>query len=175
MTFYDFLSISKIGLLFVLTIFLTPLGALKIESADFRQHAYMPQYLSCKGRNISPQLSILDVPHNCKSLVLIFENMDPKAKQKVHWILYNIPANTTKIRQNSSVGIVALNDFKRPVYHGPCSKSKEQTQHYQFKLFALDKLLPIAGSINKTRLMQLIQPHIIETSQISALYKQDKK
>ena len=50
---------------------------MKLSSPDFKHNSMMPSELTCDGSDTSPELNIVDVPKNAKSLVLI--NDDPDA------------------------------------------------------------------------------------------------
>jgi Raf kinase inhibitor-like YbhB/YbcL family protein len=99
------------------------------------------------GGNESPQLSWRHAPHETRSFVVIV--YDPVA-QFTHWMMYNIPADTTSLPQNAGVpgsvyGVQNGNDFFQANYNGPCPPTtlNPVSHEYQFTVYALDTFLPI--------------------------------
>ena len=87
------------------------------------------------------------MPENAQSLVLIVDDPDapdPKAPKMtwVHWILYNIPPDTTGLPEGVISGNLppgtekGLNDWKRASYGGPCPTIGRH--RYFHTLYALD-------------------------------------
>jgi Raf kinase inhibitor-like YbhB/YbcL family protein len=102
----------------------------------------------CTGKNISPALQWTGVPAGTKSLALIVH--DPDAPTGVggftHWIVYNIPANATRIAKGAGtadgkllpVGTVqASTSFGTPGWGGPCPPAGDKPHQYVFTLYAL--------------------------------------
>jgi Raf kinase inhibitor-like YbhB/YbcL family protein len=147
--------------------------ALKLSSPDFRNRSYMPEHLSCLKQNISPELHITDVPEDCKTLVLIMEDPDVSGKIVVHWLLYNLNANTKVIPKGKHIGKLGLNDFKKRKYMGPCPS--KGTHRYLFNIYALDVSLPIAGSITKEKILRLMKGHILEKAELIGLFKKEEE
>ena len=73
---------------------------MKLTSPTFTHHGDIPSRYTCEGDDISPELSWSGLPANTRSLVLIMDDPDapdPAAPKRtwVHWVLYNIPADST--------------------------------------------------------------------------------
>lgn len=77
---------------------------MKISSPAFKDGGVIPFKYSCEGGNINPEIDIDKVPEEARSLVLIVDDPDAPGGIWTHWILYNIPADTTKIAENSAPG-----------------------------------------------------------------------
>ena len=73
--------------------------SLKVESPDFRQGEDIPKQFTCDGADVSPALSWQSPPANTKSLVLIVRDSDSLFGSFVHWILYNLPPESTSIAE----------------------------------------------------------------------------
>ncbi len=98
---------------------------MKIISKEFKNGEYIPKKFTYNGKNINPELKFIDIPKNAKSLVLIFDDPDVPITLREdrnfdHWILFNIPPTTKKIKQNSKVGISGKNTRGKLEYIGPC-------------------------------------------------------
>lgn len=139
----------------------------------FEHNGRIPSEYTCDGQDLAPQLTISDVPENAKSLVLIVDDPDAPSGTWVHWLLYNIPTNTTVINANN-LPIEAkqgMTDFGRASWGGPCPPSG--THRYFFKLYAIDTILDLPEGATKTQLEQAIQDHIIEKAELIGLYKRN--
>lgn len=145
---------------------------MKLTSPDFQDMTPIPQVFTCDGEDISPQLDISDVPENTKSLVLIMDDPDalkPAGKIWDHWIVFNIPPDTTTIyRGEEPQGIQGKTSFGSPGYGGPCPPDGEH--RYFFKLYAIDKMLDIAQGASKAEVEQAMNDHIIEQTQLRGSY-----
>ncbi|HYB64793.1 MAG TPA: YbhB/YbcL family Raf kinase inhibitor-like protein [Steroidobacteraceae bacterium] len=104
------------------------------------------------GGNMSPQLSWRHAPPGTRSFAVVAYDI---TAQFTHWIIYNIPADTTSLPDNagapgSSFGVQNDNDFFNPVpsYNGPCPPPNLNplSHQYQFTVYALDRMLPVVPS-----------------------------
>ena len=67
---------------------------MKLTSPAFSHNGAIPSEYTCDGSDLSPPLSISDVPANAKSSVLICDDPDAPVGTWDHWIVFNIPAST---------------------------------------------------------------------------------
>lgn len=151
---------------------------MNLTSSAFLPFTDIPKLHTCEGADQSPPLSWTDVPAQVKSLVLIIDDPDapdPDAPKMtwVHWVLYNIPPNTTGL--NSGAGdlppgtLSGLNDAQETTYHGPCPPIGRH--RYFHKLYALDTMLPNLHHPAKAALEQAMQGHILAQSELVGTYK----
>jgi Raf kinase inhibitor-like YbhB/YbcL family protein len=75
---------------------------MKLSSPAFEHGGDIPEEYTCDGDEVSPPLLISDVPHTAKSLALIMEDPDATAAPFVHWVLWNIPPQTTMIKRGET-------------------------------------------------------------------------
>jgi len=99
------------------------------------------------GGNQSPQLSWHHAPEGTRSFAIVAYDI---TAQFTHWVMYNIPADTTSLPQNAGVagsdfGVQNGNDFFQPNYNGPCPPTTLMpfSHQYQFTVYALDRRLPV--------------------------------
>ena len=89
---------------------------MQLTSEAFSNNGKIPEKYTCDGENINPPLEILQVPEEAKSLVLIMEDPDSvKSTGKIwdHWVLFNIPTDTTEIEEDTEIGIKGINSFRK--------------------------------------------------------------
>src|SRR3989338_6389030 len=143
---------------------------MKLISPAFKHNGAIPSEYTCDGEDISPELNIENVPENAKSLALIMDDPDAPAGTWVHWVVWNIPANTKVIPKGTSPkGVKGKTNFGRLGYGGPCPPSG--THRYFFKLYALDTILNLKEGSSKKDLENAMQGHIIEKTELMGTYK----
>ena len=93
----------------------------------------------------------------------------------VHWVLFNIPADTDGLpAEIPSDGILensachGKNDFGKLGYGGPCPPGG--THRYFFKLYALDTQLELDSGSTKAQLLEAMQGHILAEGQLMGTY-----
>jgi len=134
---------------------------MKITSTDFKDQ--IPTKFTCDGDDIPPNLNVHDIPTNAKTLALIMDDPDAPAGTWVHWVVWNMPIETPLTR-----GTEGLNSWNKKEYGGPCPPSG--THHYHFKLYALDTELDLPDETTKEQLLQAMQGHIVEQSELIGTY-----
>ncbi len=110
--------------------------AMKLRSNAFENNAFIPEKYSCKGADINPEIMWEDIPEGTKSFALSVKDPDAPSGTFVHWLVYDIDKNKTKIEENSIPGKQVKNSFGKKNYGGPCPPSG--VHRYYFRLFSLD-------------------------------------
>lgn len=151
--------------------------ALKIESPSFSRESKIPALYTCEGSEISPQLEWSDSPQGTKSFALIAEDPDAVSKSWTHWVIFNIPADSTGLPQDFPHdealpdGIrQGLNDEGNTGYGAPCPPPGKPHRYY-FRLYALDDVLDLKGRVTKDQLLRAMKDHILEQSVIMGTYQ----
>jgi Raf kinase inhibitor-like YbhB/YbcL family protein len=129
-----------------------------LTSTDFKQGGAIRQVnagnvMGCTGDDKSPALEWKNPPAGTKSFALMVHDPDAPTGGSGfwHWVVYNIPADTTSLAQgvgdapglNLPKGAVQGNtDMGKPGYVGPCPPPGAPKHHYNFMLYPLkvDKL-----------------------------------
>lgn len=149
---------------------------IKITSTAFEDGGLIPARYTCDGADISPPLRWETVPEGTKTIALICDDPDAPMGTWVHWVLFNLPAETRelaeKIPPDSTLPNQALqgtSDFGRIGYGGPCPPSG--THRYFFKIYALDTQIELAAGANKRQLLKAMEGHILAQGQLIGKYK----
>lgn len=158
---------------------LDQLSTLNISSRVFEYGGMMPPRYTCDDPTPHhPPLEFAGVPEAAKSLVLIMDDPDvPKALLPSgvfdHWVLYNIPPNTTGIAEDASAGMPGSNGAGQSGYAAPCPPAQyEPSEHrYFFKLYALDTELQLAQGATKAQVEDAMQGHILAQAELMGRYK----
>ena len=143
---------------------------LKISSSAFRSKEHIPVKYTGDGENISPPLTVENVPVGTKTLVLVVEDPDAPFGVFVHWIVYNIPAHKTDFLEGEKLSyLCAKNDFGKFDYIGP-SPPPGKPHRYYFKVYALDGELEISEGSNKRELKKAMAGHVIDEASHIGIY-----
>ena len=149
---------------------------LKVTSSAFTEGAMIPKKYTCDDRNISPPLTWTEGPADTKSYVLIADDPDAPVGTWVHWVLFNIPANTRELPENVAPEKTLAygekhgkNGWGNIGYGGPCPPSG--THRYYFKLYALNTSLNLEAGATKADLEKAMQGHVLAEGQLMGKYK----
>jgi Raf kinase inhibitor-like YbhB/YbcL family protein len=151
-----------------------------IRSTAFSDGGEIPSLHTCEGADTSPPLEFGGVPEGARSLALVVDDPDapdPKAPRMVfvHWVLYDIPSTTPGLKEGISPKElprgtrVGQNDYRRPGYGGPCPPVGRH--RYFFKLYALDAVLGDLGGVTKTRLLRIMEGHVLALAELVGTYE----
>ena len=141
---------------------------LTVKSSVFESKKAIPKKYTCDGNDINPPLTIEGAPKDAKTLVLIVDDPDAPSGTFDHWVVWNIPASTNKIVENSVPGKEGINGAKQLGYMGPCPPSG--THRYFFKVYALDDELSLGINSKKKDVEKAMQGHILSKGELIGLY-----
>lgn len=146
-----------------------PIITMQITSSAFQPNSAIPSKYTCDGANISPQLTIKDIPAAAKSLALIMDDPDAPRGTFVHWVVWNLPPDTKELAEGATVTAPqGTTDFGKKGYGGPCPPSG--THRYFFKFYALDTLLDLAPGASKQDLEKAMQGHTLTQGTLMGTY-----
>jgi Raf kinase inhibitor-like YbhB/YbcL family protein len=155
-------------------------AAFTLSSPAFTNGGNIPSKFTCDAgpTNPSPALAWSDAPAGTKSFVLIMDDPDvPMPNGFTHWVLADIPASTTALREGfevGSLGVSANSGFRRPGYAGPCPPTG--VHHYHFKLMALDiETLGVAQGGPRADVEKAMAGHVLATAETIGLYQKQPK
>lgn len=146
--------------------------AFHMTTAAFRDGGSIPKEFTCDGRDVSPALAWTDPPAGTKSLALIVDDPDAPAGTWVHWLLYDLPADTRKLpedmpkaREFPNGARQGGNDFGKIGYNGPCPP-RGSAHRYVFKLYALDSKTDLKSGATKNELERAMRRHILAQAEL---------
>jgi hypothetical protein len=149
--------------------------AFELTSDAFTPHESIPRKYSCDGEDISPPLTWSDPPEGTQSFALICDDPDAPMGTWVHWVLFNIPADSRSLPEAipaqdtlSDGSVHGKNSWKRQDYGGPCPPSG--THRYFFKLYALDTTLDLRAGATKKKVLRAMEGHILAEADLMGTY-----
>lgn len=135
----------------------------------------------CEGKNLSPQISWQGIPVKTKSLALTVFDVDaPTGSGWWHWVIFNIPASYTELKQGFSSNSFNLidginqvrNDYSEYGYGGPCPPKGDKKHRYIFTLYALDvEKIDVKQDASPALVNFMIKQHIVRKSSFEAFYQ----
>ena len=142
---------------------------MQLNSRTFPTNANLPNDYTCKGRAVSPPLSIAGVPEGAQSLALIMHDPDAiGGRDFLHWSVWNITPDVTEIDEGHLPpgAIQGTNDYPTQTYGPACPPSGSGLHHYIFDLYALDVVLDLPAGASRQELETAISGHILGTAQL---------
>ncbi len=141
-----------------------------IESDVFVNNGKIPVLYTCNGGGTQPPLKISDVPQKVKSLALIVDDPDAPNGDFVHWVVWNLSPKTLTIEKSivPEGAVEGYTSLNKSGFVPPCPPSG--VHHYNFKLYALDAILSIPNSSNKSDLIKAMDKHIVDSATLVGLY-----
>ena len=73
--------------------------SLQISSAAFSAGETIPKRFTCDGPDASPKLSWNEPPPKTQSFALIMDDPDAPVGTWVHWVLFDLPAETRELAE----------------------------------------------------------------------------
>ena len=112
---------------------------LKFNGSGFSNSGLYPKLYTCDSLGISPGLQWSNAPTTTNSFAITMYTIPPTGDKHVYIVLYNIPASTTSIPDNSkSIGIFGINTVDgKTTYTPPCSQGPG-AKIYVLTLYALN-------------------------------------
>lgn len=154
--------------------------SLSLMSPVFSDGEMIPAKYTCDGENINPPLTISSVPEEAEALVLVMDDPDIPAVVKEsrgiekfdHWVLYDLPPDTTSIDEGSVIGSAGENSRGENAYTGPCPPpDMEPTTHrYIFRLYALRSPISFIKAPTLDELEAAVRDISIESATLTGVY-----
>jgi Raf kinase inhibitor-like YbhB/YbcL family protein len=148
---------------------------IKITSPAFEDGALIPPKYTCDGADVSPPLTWDAGPEGTRSFALICDDPDAPMGTWVHWVLFNLPADTRELAEKVPADDTlpggarqGISDFRRVGYGGPCPPGG--THRYYFKIYALDAEADLPAGAGKRDLLKAMEGHILAQGQLIGKY-----
>jgi len=141
----------------------------KISSSAFEDKGMIPSEYTCDGDDISPPLSISDVPKQAKSLALIMDDPDAPMGTFTHWVVWNISPQKTQFIKGEKISFPqGRTSFGNKAYGGPCPPGG--THRYFFKIYAMDVVLNLKEGSTKADLEKVMAGNVLDEAALMGKY-----
>lgn len=151
--------------------------AFELRSRSFGPGEDIPAKHTVDGAGVSPALTWSDAPAKTKSFALIVH--DPDARDWVHWVLYNIPAQTSGLPENATDAALpegtrqGLNESRRMGWVGPSPPSGRH--RYVFTLYALDTVFYGLVAPTRVELLKAMDDRILAQAELVGTYERGSR
>jgi Raf kinase inhibitor-like YbhB/YbcL family protein len=151
--------------------------SLELTSDAFMSGQSIPAKYACTGRNISPALAWNEPPSGTQSFALIVDDPDAPMGTWVHWVLFNISADSRSLQEDLPITgknvdpnaiFVGKNSSGNIGYDGPCPPSG--THRYFFKLYALDTVISLLPGATKEQVLKEMEGHILAQGELMGTF-----
>ena len=140
---------------------------MKLSSSAFGPGEAIPARHSCDGKDLSPPLTIEDIPGATAALALIVDDPDAGGTWD-HWVAYDIPVAGTVPEGVRSLGTAGTNSWRRTGYGGPCPPSG--THRYYFRIYALDAPLGLPAGAGRKQILEAMRGHVLAEATLMGRY-----
>lgn len=152
------------------------LSTMQLESSAFAAGGAIPTKHTGEGDDVSPALSWQGAPEGTKGFAVICHDPDAPLVQNgsygfVHWVLYNLPAATSELKEGSGEGTPGLNDFGKTGYGGPMPPEGHGVHHYYFWVLALDKATGLPEGLKLHDVLKQVEPHLLGMNRLVGTYR----
>jgi phosphatidylethanolamine-binding protein (PEBP) family uncharacterized protein len=112
---------------------------LKFNGNGFSNNGLYPKLYTCDSLGLSPGLQWSNAPSTTTNYAITMHTIPPTGEKHVYIVLYNIPATTLSIPDNSkSIGVFGINTVDgKTTYTPPCSQGPG-AKIYVLTLYALN-------------------------------------
>ena len=153
------------------------MAALALESSRLNPGDDVPRRFTCDGEDVSPPLEWGTPPEGTQSFCLVAEDPDAPGGTFIHWLLYDLPANTRALPENlpkrgqlPNGARQGRNGFGRTGYGGPCPPPGP-AHRYFCRLYALDKKTNLSAGANRAEMDRAMKGHILAQADLMGRYK----
>jgi Raf kinase inhibitor-like YbhB/YbcL family protein len=148
----------------------------QLATTAFSAGGAIPRKFTCDGPDISPKLTWNDPPAKTQSFALIMDDPDAPVGTWVHWVIYDLLANTrdlaegvAKQEQLPDGARQGRNDFGKIGYGGPCPPPGKPHRYF-FKLYALDAKLGLKAGATKADVERAMKGHTLTQAELIGRY-----
>jgi Raf kinase inhibitor-like YbhB/YbcL family protein len=150
--------------------------SLQISSSAFSAGETIPKKFTCDGPDASPALRWNEPPAKTQSFALIMDDPDAPVGTWVHWVLFDLPADTRELgegvakqEQLANGARQGRNDFGKIGYGGPCPPPGKPHRYF-FKLYALDAKLNLKAGVTKADVERAMMGHVLAQAEVMGKY-----
>ena len=158
------------------------MNELVIQSPQFENEDWIPDYCAGYGDDKSPELYIEGLPSETVSLAIVMDDLDHSIQPGFnHWVAWNIPP-ISKIPGGLPKGAVVNEPihieqgiaYGKHCYRGP-KPPLNWNHRYRFTVYALNVKLQLNSDTGKDDLLYAIKSHILAEGVLFAKYQRKHK
>jgi len=154
--------------------------SLALEATPFDDGERIPARYTCEGGDVNPELTISGVVDEVETLALVVDDPDAGDEPFVHWLLWNVPANTETIPRSvakqeeppfAEGARQGTNSAGNVGYTGPCPPTGDDAHTYYFRLHAVDTTLELEAGADRAALDDALSDHVVDSVALTGTYE----
>jgi Raf kinase inhibitor-like YbhB/YbcL family protein len=117
-------------------------ATVRVTSHAFADGGAIPRRFTCDGAGVSPPLRWAGVPQQAASIALIVSDPDAPGGRFVHWTLYDLPPQVSRLPTGAPVLAGARqgrNSLGKVGWAPPCPPKTDPAHHYDFDVYWLGR------------------------------------
>jgi len=150
--------------------------AFQIKTTGFARGEKIPTEFTGDGPDRSPPLAWANAPAGTKAFALVVEDPDAPGGDWVHWVLYDLPGDTTGLPPAVGKGASAPTGTKegktswgKPGWRGP-SPPPGKPHRYYFRLYALSAPTELSPGATAEQVAKAIVKTTLAKCELMGLY-----
>jgi len=150
-------------------------ATLAVRSPAIGADRMLPSEYTCDGAGVSPPIEWEAGPEGTKSYALVLWHEAPD-QTKSYWVIHGIPATITVLPKAArGVGVMGLNDKRRPEYDPPCSRGPGlKTYHVTVYALSATPQLP-ATAVDREALLAAVEGITLADGTLTFSYERGAK
>ena len=154
-----------------------------IRSCSYKENEIMSAKYANKGvvggENISPPFEWDNAPQDTKGFALAMVDHHPIANEFVHWLVVNIPANTTSIDEGAS-GSERMPEsskelhttYGQSVYGGPRPPTGTGDHPYETTVYALSEKVDLDEEVTLDEFLSVVEDKTLAKASLTGMFSQ---
>jgi hypothetical protein len=156
--------------------------SLALEATPFDDGERIPARYTCEGGDVNPELTVSGVVEAVETLSIIVDDPGAGDKPFVHWLLWNVPADTETIPRSvakqeappfAAGARQGTNDADVVGYTGPCPPTGDDAHTYRFRLVAVDTELELTGGASRSELDEALSGQVVDSVTLTGTYERN--
>ena len=144
-----------------------------LTSSAFQDGEMLPKKYTGEGDNKNPPLTIGNPPDGVDSYILIVTDPDAPMGIFTHWVVWNIPGDTTEITEGQLPirSIEGTNSAGKIGYFGAMPPVGDKAHRYIFSLYAMPITLELDSSVEREYLERAMTDMVLEECSLTGIYQ----
>ncbi|MEU7865542.1 YbhB/YbcL family Raf kinase inhibitor-like protein [Dactylosporangium sp. NPDC049140] len=144
----------------------TPDTTLTVTSPDFVEGAPIPADFTCTGAGKAPRIAWTGDTKGAAALAVVVDDPDAPGGTYVHWIVLDLPAGTTSLRDGDKV-TQGKNSSSGKGWTPPCPPSG--THHYRFTVYGLSRPTGLGDGAGRQEALDAISKNAVTSGRLTGL------
>lgn len=151
----------------------TTLPDFELSSPSWQHGQTIPAENTCDGPDVSPQLDVIGIPADARTLAIIVDDPDAPLGPWDHWVEFDIEVAPGSFQLNKgsagTLGVSGVNSWNVDGFMGPCPPEGEE-HTYVFSIFALDGTLDLPSGVDSDALRRAMTGRIVAQADLAGTY-----